>query len=171
MGYDSHNSAVFLLNKLACKGYIKRKSDGSYQLIKNAACDESRAQTIDVPLVGTVACGTPILAVENIEGMFPISTRLAKPSNRYFLLRAQGNSMNKRGINDGDMVLVRQQNSAKNGDMVVALIDDDATIKEYHKSRDTIVLLPRSTEKDHKPIVLTDDFLVQGVVITSFQEV
>lgn len=123
--------------------------------------------TVKVPVVGDITCGTPILAIENIESEIPVSVDLVKGSNKYFLLRAIGNSMNLTGINDGDLVLVKQQNTAENGDRVVALIDDEATIKEFHRSDQAIILKPRSTENKHKPIILTQEFKIQGIVIAT----
>ena len=166
LGYRSPRSASVLMKKLMSKRILRRKPNGSYQLIDNLHDDTMRAQTVDIPLVGTVACGTPVLAEENIEGMIPVSTKLAKSPHRYFLLKAKGDSMNEKGINDGDLVLVRQQLTADNGDMVVALVDDEATIKEFYRLGDMIVLKPRSTNKQHKPIILTKDFQIQGVVVT-----
>lgn len=129
--------------------------------------EESKAeQTIKVPLLGSVACGNPIFAEENIEAYIPVSTQIIKQSNKYFILKASGNSMNEAGINDGDLVLVRQQQVANDRDLVVALIDDEATIKEYHKKQDMIILKPKSNEPTHQPIILTEDFRIQGVVET-----
>lgn len=125
------------------------------------------AQTVNIPLLGSIACGAPILAIENIEAEVPISIELVKGSSKYFLLRAKGNSMNEVGISDGDLVLVKQQYTAENGDFVVALIDDEATIKEFRKNNDAIVLKPRSTEQKHQPIILTKDFKIQGVVVAT----
>jgi len=79
--------------------------------------------------------------------------------------------MNEKGINDGDLVLVRQQLTADNGDMIVALIDDEATIKEFYRLEDIIILKPRSTNKQHTPIVLTKDFQIQGIVVTAIRNV
>jgi repressor LexA len=115
-----------------------------------------------------VACGVPILAEENIDAMIPVSVKLAKPPHKYFFLRAKGDSMNEVGINDGDMVLVKQQITANNGDIVVALIDDEATVKEFHRQGNTIILKPRSkNKKKHQPIILTRDFQVQGLVVST----
>ena len=75
--------------------------------------------------------------------------------------------MNKSGINDGDLVLVRQQTTAEEGERVVALINDEATIKHFHKDGELVVLRPNSTDKRHKPIVLSDDFMIQGVVVAT----
>jgi len=166
LGYRSPRSASVLMKKLMSKRILRRKPNGSYQLIDNLHDDTMRAQTVDIPLVGTVACGTPVLAEENIEGMIPVSTKLAKSPHRYFLLKAEGDSMNEKGVNDGDLVLVRQQLTADNGDMIVALVDDEATIKEFYRLGDMVVLKPRSTNKQHKPIILTKDFQIQGVVVT-----
>lgn len=170
MGYRSPRSATLIIDKLIKKGVIRRKPDGTIQFVKNLDDDTSRAQTVDVPLIGTVACGMPVLADENIEGMIPVSIKLAKPSFRYFLLKAKGDSMDQKGINNGDLVLVRQQATAHNGDIVVALIDDETTIKEFHRSGETIILKPRSKNKSHNPIVLTEDFQIQGIVVTAIPE-
>lgn len=78
-----------------------------------------------------MACGSPIFAEENIEAKIPVSIHFAKPPHKYFFLRAKGDSMNKRNIDDGDLILVREQHTANDKDIVVALIDDEATIKEF----------------------------------------
>ncbi|MBP7791589.1 MAG: repressor LexA [Candidatus Goldbacteria bacterium] len=128
-------------------------------------------QTINVPVVGKVSCGSPMFAVENIETTISVSTKIAKPPYKYFLLKAKGDSMNLAGINDGNLVLVRQQQTARNKDIVVALIDDEATIKEYNVARDKIILKPLSSNPAHKPIILTNDFIVQGVVVSTIPEI
>lgn len=166
MGYSYPRSAAIIIDNLVKKGFLKKRHDGSLQLIESEINVLSEVETIDVPLVGTVSCGLPILAEENIEAMYPVSTRLAPPTNKYFLLRANGNSMDKKGINDGDLVLIKQQTTAENGQLIVALIDDNATIKEFRRSGDTVVLIPHSTEAKHKPMILTSDFVVQGIVAT-----
>ena len=171
LGYRSPRSASLIIDQLVKKGVLRRKENGGLQFIKNLADDTSRAQTVDVPLIGMVACGTPMLAEENIQGMISVSTKLARPPHRYFLLKAKGDSMDQRGIDDGDLVLVRQQTTAKDGDTVVALIDDEATIKEFRIGGETFVLKPRSKNKQHQPIVLTKDFQIQGVVITTIPKI
>lgn len=167
LGYRSPRSAALIVNQLISKRILRRKPDGNLQIIKNLENDETRAQTVNVPLIGTVACGTPVLAEENTEAMIPVSIKLTQPPYKYFLLKTNGDSMNEKGVNDGDLVLVRQQTTAENGDVVVALIDDEATIKEFYVSGETIILKPKSTNKQHKPIVLTKDFQIQGVVVTT----
>lgn len=165
--YSSPRSAAVIIQKLTDRGYLTRRSDGHLQLLRSPTEGKDAAQTVEVPLVGSVACGTPFLAQENVEAMISVSTKLARPPHRYFLLRAKGDSMNRAGIDDGSLVLVRQQQTADNGKIVVALIDDEATIKELHISREAIALKPRSTNPEHKPIILTRDFRVQGVVVTA----
>lgn len=164
MKYESPRSAALILDALLKEGVVKRRLNGNLQLIEDPA-QKSNARTVDVPLVGAVACGGPILAEENIEAMIPVSTDLAKPGRRHFLLKAKGDSMASTGINDGDLVLVKQQSTAIQGEIVVALIDDEATIKEFHRTSNAIILKPNSPNKAHKPIILTRDFQIQGVVV------
>jgi repressor LexA len=167
LGYKSPRSAALIIEELSQKGILRKRSNGDLQLIKDIDGDSAHARTVDIPLVGMVTCGVPILAQENIEGYIPVSVSLAKSGSKYFLLRAKGDSMNKAGINDGDIILVRQQSTAQNGDIVVALIDDEATVKEFQHSKNCVVLMPRSNNKNHKPIILTENFQVQGVAVTT----
>lgn len=126
--------------------------------------ESSYAKTVKIPVLGNVSCGSPIFAEENIETYIPVSDRFIKTSYSYFILRASGDSMDDAGINDGDLVLIRQQQTAYNGDMVVALIDNEATIKEFHHKGNMIVLKPKSKNSIHQPIILSEDFRIQGVV-------
>lgn len=167
LGYRSTRSVVIIIDRLIKKGFLKKDENGKIKLIKDLEDSPIRANTIDIPLIGEIACGTPILAEENFEMMIPVSTHLAKPPHKYFLLRAKGDSMDKSGIDDGDIVLVRQQQTADINEKIVALIDDEATIKRLGAMDDAIVLKPDSTNKEHKPIILNRDFLIQGVVIAT----
>ena len=171
LGYRSPRSASLIVNKLIKMGVLRRKDDGNLQFVKSLGDDNTRAQTVDVPLVGVVACGVPILAEENIQAKIPVSTKLARPPHRYFLLKAKGDSMNQKGIANGDFVLVRQQVTANNGDTVVALIDNEATVKEFYEAGETVILKPRSKNKQHQPIVLTKDFQIQGVVVATIPDI
>lgn len=162
--YKSPRSVQDLLEKLEDKKIIQRTEAGNIQLKNDPESTSSHAQTINVPIVGTVSCGNPIWAEKNIEGFVAVSTSIAKSGSKYFLLRASGDSMNMAGINNGDLTLVKQQPTAQNGDKVVALIDDEATIKEYRHAGNSIVLQPKSTNPSHSPIILTEDFQIQGVV-------
>jgi repressor LexA len=121
-------------------------------------------QTRNVPLLGNVSCGHPLFAEENVETQIPVSTKLVSNDKNYFILRASGNSMDLANINDGDLVLIRQEQTAERGDRVVALVDDEATIKEFKKQGNIIILQPRSSDKSHQPIVMTRNFKIQGIV-------
>lgn len=167
LGYRSPRSALIFIRKLVEKGFLGQKAEGRYRLLKDISNSENVAQTVNIPLVGSVACGLPVFAEENIEAYVPVSTDIAKKSYKYFFLRASGDSMNMAGISDGDLVLIRQQSTAENGDLVVALIDNEATIKQFFRSKDAVILKPKSSNPIHTPIVLTNNFLVQGVVVLS----
>jgi repressor LexA len=166
MNYKSPRSPMLLMNELEDNGFIKKRQDGSYRLMKELKSEHS-ARTVLIPLVGSATCGYPMLAEQNIEAMIPVSTELIESSEKYFLLRASGDSMNKAGIDDKDLVLVKQQPIANNGDIIVALIDDEATIKEYNHKGDFVSLMPRSTNKKYQPIILTRNFQIQGKVVTT----
>ncbi|MCX5778635.1 MAG: transcriptional repressor LexA [Elusimicrobia bacterium] len=170
LGYKYPRSVSYLYEQLEKKGYLQM-SEGKVQYLADIARDETHAETVPVPLVGRVACGVPLLAQENIDTYYPVSVGLAKPPHSYFLLKASGDSMNLSGIKDGDLVLVRRQNTARNGDRVVALVDNDSTIKEFHSSAEAVILKPRSRRKVHKEIILTRDFQVQGVVVATIPRV
>jgi repressor LexA len=113
----------------------------------------------------------PIFAEENIETKIPISTKLLSPSDEYFFLRADGDSMNKKGIEDGDLVLIRKTNLPENGKIVVALINDEATLKEYRAMDGYIYLIPHSHNPEHKPIILDESdgmIMIQGIFVRAF---
>lgn len=165
MRYKSPHSAALVINRLIELGLLRRKTNGTLRIVKDIETELAGSQTVDVPLVGMVACGAPILAEENVEAVIRVSTELARPPHRYFILRAKGDSMNERSIKDGDLVLVRQQTTARNGDPVVALVDGEATIKEFHRVADLILLKPRSSNAAHKPIVLNQGLSIQGVAV------
>lgn len=127
-------------------------------------------QTRAVPLVGQVPAGPLMLAEENIEGWIRLPKSFASPAtDRFFLLHVRGNSMNRARlgrdhIENGDLVLVRQRATAKPGDIVVALIDGEATVKRFGVGHGYYVLKPESTDTRHKPIVADKDFRVLGTV-------
>jgi len=169
LGYKSPRSASVILEGLLEKGVLKKRDDGSIQLVQYEfdATELNREQTVKVPLLGTIACGAPILAEENIEALFAVSVKLAKQPGNYFLLRARGDSMNRAGINDEDLLLIRQQNRAVDGDIVVALIDDEATVKKLKINQNNVVLVPQSDNTSHLPVILSSDFMIQGIVVTT----
>lgn len=164
--YKSPRSASIILDSLLSKGMLAKNEKGKYSFNPEAIPENNvgNESTTEIPLLGAVACGIPIYAEENIEAMIPVSNKLLNASDRYFILRAYGDSMNEKGIDDGDLVLVKQQEEAITGDLVVALVDNEATIKELRKNVDNIVLKPHSKNKKHHPIILTTDFRIQGIV-------
>jgi repressor LexA len=165
LGYASKRSVQLLVGRLRDSGRIKY-AEGKIEILftPDAAGGE---RTVPVPIVGSVPCGALALAEEDIEGYLDISTVVAKPGSRYFILRAKGDSMNLSGINDGDLVLIRQQPTANDGDRVVALVNGDATIKHFHRGKGMIVLRPNSSNPENKPVFLSDTLLIQGIVVTA----
>jgi repressor LexA len=127
-------------------------------------------ETIPVPLVGEAPAGPLMVAEENIEGWFRLPKATLKPgSAKFFLLRVRGNSMNQamvdgKRIESGDIVVVRQQPTAEKGDIVVALIDGEATIKHFEPGHDYFVLRPKSSDPQHRPIIVNQEFSIAGVV-------
>jgi len=163
VGYKSPHTAMLLVQKMKDKSLVTRDRNGNWKILYKRT-DESTTRMI--PIVGCAPCGLPMLAEQNIEAHVPVSTKVAKPSSEYFFLRAIGDSMNKKGINNDDLVLFRQQPSAESGQVVVALIDGEATIKEFHPTQDAIALIPRSTNPEHHPIIVDDNFQIQGVMVS-----
>jgi repressor LexA len=166
-GGKSPRSASLVIDRLIKARLIKKIGR---QLILIGAPSNASESTVEVPLVGAVACGVPMLAEENIQTYIPVSTALAKKGSVYFFLRAMGDSMNQAGIKSGDLLLVRQQVVADDGDKVVALINDEATVKIFEQADGAVVLRPKSSNKKHKPIILTDDFMIQGIVVAVLPE-
>jgi len=169
-GFRSPRSVAQFLDALQQAGYIERAAGArNVRILRRplGPAPSDRADTVLVPLVGRVAAGQPILAAENVEDYIPVSTSLARGRWNYFILRVQGDSMDRAGIQHGDLVLVRQQDTAEPGDRVVALIDDNATVKRLRIGRDAILLEPLSTNPVHRPIVVGPEFRVQGVVIAT----
>jgi len=168
-GFRSPRSVGQFLDALEAAGYVERAGGARNirVLRRPPSVLPDHADTVLIPVVGRVAAGRPILAAENVEGHLAVSTKLARRAAGHFLLRVRGDSMNRAGINDGDLVLVRQQESADTGQVVVALIDDKATVKRLRLGRDAIVLEPASSNKSHRQIVLDGDFRIQGVVVAS----
>ncbi len=153
------------LEKIEAKGYIRKdptKPRAIEILDKNDDFLLISKKTIDVPILGKVTAGAPILAVENIEDTYPVPIELVE-GHDVFMLKIQGESMIGAGILDGDLVLVQQQRSAINGDIVVALLDDEeATVKRFYKEKDTIRLQP---ENEFMEPIMTKEVSILGKVI------
>ena len=142
------------LETLEKNGYIRRDPTKPRAIeIIDDNFNLTRREVANVPMVGRVAAGEPILAVENIESYFPIPTEYM-PNSETFMLNVKGESMINVGIFDGDQILVEKCNTARNGDMVVALVDDSATVKTFYKEGDHIRLQPENDNLD--PIIVPD---------------
>ena len=124
------------------------------------------SNVIDLPVVGNVAAGTPILAEQNITETIPLPTEIVGDSSS-FLLKVRGDSMIEIGINDGDFVAVRQQPTATNGDIVVAMVEDGATVKRFFKEDGCVRLQPENSSMD--PIIVTENVSIIGKVTAVFR--
>ena len=154
------------LETLEKNGYIRRDPTKPRAIeILDDSFNLTRREMVNVPIVGQVAAGEPILAQENIENYFPIPTEFM-PNNQTFLLKVKGESMINAGILDGDMVLVEQASTASNGDMVVALIEDGATVKTFYKEEGIFRLQP---ENDSMEPIIVSEVSILGKVIGVFR--
>ncbi|MBP3205723.1 MAG: transcriptional repressor LexA [Lachnospiraceae bacterium] len=155
------------LETLEKNGYIRRDAAHSRAIeIVDDMFNLSRREVVNVPMVGSVAAGQPILAVENIENYFPIPSEFM-PNEQTFMLRVKGESMINAGILDGDLILVRQQQTARDGDMVVALVDDSATVKTFYRENGYFRLQPENDTMD--PILIHGELRILGKVIGVFR--
>lgn len=154
------------LETLEKNGYIRR--DPSKPRAIEIIDDEfnlTRRELVNVPIVGTITAGQPILAVENVDSYFPIPSEFM-PNSETFMLRVKGDSMINAGIFDQDKILIQKQSHAKNGDYVVALIDDEVTVKTFYKENGYIRLQP---ENDAMDPIIVDDLQILGIVIGLFR--
>jgi repressor LexA len=162
LGLKSTATVHTHLRNLERKGYLKRVAQKSRAFnITDSFSQKEPGPVVMVPLVGMVRAGMPVLAVENIEDMLPFPRSFVKAENVFFL-RVQGDSMVDAGIFDGDYVLVRQQETADNGDIVVALLGEEATVKSFFKERDAVRLQPQNPRL--APIVSRDVRLLGKVI-------
>ncbi|UCF79902.1 MAG: transcriptional repressor LexA [Candidatus Eiseniibacteriota bacterium] len=184
-GISSTNGVRYYLETLERAGCIRRKGRVSRGIeVRREWIDSARRESwrftservrgggrrlraielVEVPLVGRVAAGTPIFAEENIEDVITLDNRLARPG-KLFALRVSGNSMRGAGLLDGDIAIVRQQSHADTGDIVVAILGEEATVKRYMLSKGKIVLKPEN--EDYKPMVVGEgtEFSVVGKVV------
>ena len=159
VGLRSTSSVHSHLNTLEENGYIRR--DPTKPRAIEIIDDEfglTRRDMTNIPIIGRVAAGEPLLAVENIEDYFSLPTEFL-PNNETFILKIQGESMINIGFYDGDFLIVEKVNSANNGDVVVALIDDSVTVKTFYKEDGYIRLQP---ENDNMDPIIVDDCTIVG---------
>ncbi len=166
------------LNKLEERGFIKKENQKgrTLRLLKDSKGNDlteepkdyySNKELVDVPVVGKITAGQPILAVENITDTFPIPIDFTGNSE-CFMLTVRGDSMIEAGIFTGDYILVKKQNTAENGQIVVALIDDEATVKTFYKEKDHIRLQPENHTMD--PIIVPNCSIL-GIVCGVFRKI
>ncbi|WP_456069981.1 transcriptional repressor LexA [Haemophilus paraphrohaemolyticus] len=164
IGFKSPNAAEEHLKALARKGYIEMLS-GTSRGIRILVNDEEAANEDSLPLIGRVAAGTPIEAIEHIEDHYPVSGTMFNPTADY-LLRVNGNSMENIGILDGDLLAVHKTKIAKNGQVVVARVDDEVTVKRLEKKGNLIYLHP---ENDELEAIVVDPRLeyieIEGIAV------
>ena len=154
------------LESLEKNGYIRRDPTKPRTIeILDDDFALTRRELVNVPVIGTVAAGTPILAEQNIEDYLPIPAGIL-PNKEVFMLKVKGNSMNEAGIYNGDKVIVAKQPNAENGDKVVALVDDSATVKTFYRENGHFRLQPENSSMD--PIIL-DQVEILGKVIGLFR--
>ncbi len=166
VGLKSTSSVHSHLESLEKNGYIRRDPTKPRAIeILDDSFNMLRREMVNVPVVGTVAAGQPILAEQNIDSYFPIPAEYM-PNEQSFILRVKGESMVNAGILDGDRVIVRQQSTAHNGDIVVALVDDSATVKTFYKENGHYRLQP---ENDTMDPIIVDDLQILGKVFGVFR--
>jgi len=162
VGLSSTSTVHAHLETLERKGFIRRApaKNRSTEILEEDFYGSTR-ELVNVPIVGRVAAGVPILAAENIEDSFPIPVDYVK-NDTCFMLAVKGESMIDEGILDGDLVLVRQQQTASNGDIVIALIDDSATVKTFYRESGHIRLQPAN--RAFHPIIVKDVDILGKVI-------
>lgn len=156
--FKSPNAVQDHLEALERKGYISRRAHKARSieiLVHNESKKDNRNNALEIPIVGEISAGRPILAQENIEGNIVIDKSIVKNSDSIFALRVKGDSMINAGILNGDYVITSQQQDAEQGDIVVALIEDEATVKRFYREGNRIRLQPENDTME--PIIIKSD--------------
>ena len=168
VGLKSTSSVHAHLATLEKNGYIHRDPTKPRAIeIVDDSFYNFRTEVVNVPLVGRVAAGEPILAVQNIESYFPVPASFLPSGGEVFMLQVQGDSMINVGIHNGDCLLVQSRNTAENGEIVVALVDDSATVKTFYREKDRIRLQP---ENDLMAPIYVDDVTILGKAVGLYRK-
>ncbi|MDW7652404.1 MAG: transcriptional repressor LexA [Bacillota bacterium] len=169
VGLSSSSTVHAHLSKLESKGFIRRDptKPRAIELLDDDPPPSFVPDVVNVPVVGHVTAGEPILAEQNIEDYFPLPKMMVH-RDTVFLLSVRGDSMINAGIMDGDYVIVRQQTTASNGEIIVAMLDGEATVKRFYKEKDHIRLQP---ENDLYEPLRSPDIAVIGKVIGVFRNI
>ncbi|TMU87658.1 transcriptional repressor LexA [Bacillus sp. BHET2] len=165
VGLASSSTVHGHLARLESKGLIRRDptKPRAIEILNLEEDTIPRQRVVNVPLIGKVTAGQPITAVENVEEFFPLPERMAPSDEQVFMLEIMGDSMIEAGILDGDFVIVRQQQTANNGDIVVAMTEEDeATVKRFFKEKDYVRLQPENSTM--APIILRNVSILGKVV-------
>ena len=178
LGFSSPKGAGDHLAVLEKKGYIQKSSSArSIKLTGKSlwhlgAANPSTEKNVDyLPLLGSIAAGKPIFAEENIQDYVPVSAQIMGNTKGQFLLKVKGDSMSGDHIIDGDTIVVKTQDTAENGDIVVALVDDnEAVVKRFYRRDDGVVEL-RSSNPLYEPIIAESSLMIQGKVIAIYRSI
>lgn len=165
VGLASSSTVHGHLARLESKGLIRRDptKPRAIEILDNNQSNIPQSKVINVPIVGKVTAGLPITAIENVEEFFPLPENLAPADEQLFMLEVMGESMIEAAILDGDYVIVKQQNTANNGDIVVAMTEEDeATVKRFFKEKDYFRLQPENSTMD--PIILRNVSILGKVI-------
>ena len=180
-GISSTNGVRSILSALIKKGYIRRapRLSRGIEILDETTAKENASEsavqssenTVEVPIIGRVAAGAPILAVQNIEGTVTVDRDFLASQPNVFALHVKGDSMINAGILDGDLIFARQQKTADRGEIIVAQVDNEATVKYYHPAADHIELRPANPR--YRPIIVKKDkhFSIAGKLIGVMRKV
>lgn len=175
VGFKSSSTVFGYLKKLEQENKIHMNAEKN-RTVQVSKTDEpksspvSGAEIIDVPVIGTVAAGAPLLAEENVTDTFPLPQRFAKKSTDVFMLKVKGESMINAGILDGDFVIVAKQQTASQHEIIVAMIDGEATVKRFYRESDGIVRLQPENDALEPIIVKADEVQIVGKVVGIFRD-
>lgn len=169
VGLSSSSTVAAYLEKLLAAGLIAKDpaKPRTLEITKEGLAFIGVAENTGIPIVGTVAAGVPITAIENIEDYFPVPDELTYAADDLFMLKVQGNSMIKVGILNGDQIIVKKQSEAENGQIVVAMTEDnEATVKRFYKEAGRVRLHP---ENDEMADMFFDSVTILGVVVSLYR--
>ena len=164
VGLKSTSSVHGHLKRLESKGLIRRDptKPRALEIIDNSL----KKEMVNIPIIGKVTAGLPILANENVEDTFPIPLNYIRHNKELFMLNISGDSMINAGIFDGDLAIIEECKTANNGEIVVALIENEATIKRFYKEKNHIRLQP---ENDNMDAIIVDDCIILGKLVGLFR--
>ena len=162
----STNGVKRHLDALQKKGYLNIESNSSraISITGDSLSGADRDNSVEIPIIGRVAAGYPILAQENIEGTLNLDVNMIGKKDNCFALKVKGDSMINAGIFEGDLVIITQQKDARNGDIVVALLDDEATLKRFYRDKTGVKLIPENESYKVIEINNLSDFSIIGKV-------